>query len=128
MWRGARGSLGAVGDEKKVACASCHDPAQAGADHRSLPSATSLGAGYTTRNAPTVFNAAYSPLWQFWDGHADSLWSQALSPPEGEAECNSSRLAVAHALADHYRAEYDAVFGAGAMPDLSDIAEVSARR
>ena len=67
-----------------------------------------------------MFNAAYSPLWQFWDGHADSLWSQALSPPEGEAECNSSRLAVAHVLADHYRAEYDAVFGAGAMPDLSD--------
>jgi cytochrome c peroxidase len=117
---GSPGSLGAVGDENKVACASCHDPAHAGADHRSLPSATSLGAGYTTRNAPSVFNAAYSPLWQFWDGHADSLWSQALSPPEGEAECNSSRLAVAHELADHYRAEYDAAFGAGAMPDLSD--------
>jgi cytochrome c peroxidase len=117
---GVPGSLGAAGDVKKVACASCHDPAQAGADRRSLPSATSLGAGYTTRNAPAVFNAAYSPLWQFWDGHADSLWSQALSPPEGEAECNSSRLEVAHVVADYYRAEYDAVFGTGAMPDLSD--------
>ncbi len=118
---GITGSLGAPGETGKIACASCHDPGHAGADNRSLPGSTSLGAAYTTRNAPTVFNAAYSPLWQFWDGHADSLWSQALSPPEGEAECNSSRLAVAHVLADHYRAEYDAVFGDGAMPDLSDL-------
>ena len=85
-------------------------PADAGADHRSLPR-DQPGRGYTDRNAPTVFNAAYSPLWQFWDGHADSLWSQALSPPEGAAECNGSRLGVAHVLADHYRAEYEAVFG-----------------
>jgi cytochrome c peroxidase len=117
----AAGGLGAPGETGKVACASCHDPGQAGADRRSLPGPTSLGAGYTTRNAPTVFNAAYSPLWQFWDGHADSLWSQALSPPEGPAECNSSRLAVVHVLADHYRADWDGVFGAGAMPDLSDV-------
>jgi cytochrome c peroxidase len=118
---GIAGTLGAPGETGKIGCASCHDPGHAGADRRSLPGPTSLGAAYTTRNAPTVFNAAYSPLWQFWDGHADSLWSQALSPPEGEAECNSSRLAVAHVLADHYRAQYDAVFGAGAMPDLSDV-------
>lgn len=117
---GVESSLGAPGEPGKVACASCHDPRQAGADRRSLPGATSLGASYTTRNAPTVINAAYSPLWQFWDGHADSLWSQALLPPEGASECNSSRLAVAHVLHVHYRAEYDAVFGAGAMPDLSD--------
>ena len=66
-----------------MSCASCHDPLTAGVDRRSLPSATSLGVGYTHRNAPTVINAAYSPLWQFWDGRADSLWSQALSPPGG---------------------------------------------
>ena len=58
-------------------------PADAGVDHRSIPNATSLGASYTARNAPTVINAAYSPLWQFWDGRADSLWSQALAPPGG---------------------------------------------
>ena len=123
---GIPGSLGMPGETGKIACASCHDPGHAGADRRSLPGSTSLGAAYTTRNAPTVFNAAYSPLWQFWDGHADSLWSQALSPPEGDAECNSSRLAVAHVLADHYRAQYDAVFGDGAMPDLSDLSRFPA--
>ena len=62
------------------------------------PTRPAWASAYTTRNAPTVFNAAYSPLWQFWDGRADSLWSQALSPPEGAAECNGSRLAVAHVL------------------------------
>ena len=43
------------------ACASCHDPATGGADSRSRPNETSLGASYTHRNAPTVINAAYSP-------------------------------------------------------------------
>src|SRR4051794_16653179 len=69
------GALGAATEQGKVSCKSCHDPMTAGADQRSLPRATSLGAGYTVRNAPTVINAAYSPLWQFWDGRADSLWS-----------------------------------------------------
>ena len=80
------------------------------------PTATSLGVGYTGRNAPTVINAAYSPLWQFWDGRADSLWSQALSPPEGTAECASSRLRVVHFLYDHYRKDFEDLFGDGSLP------------
>jgi cytochrome c peroxidase len=84
-----------------------------------MPSATSLGANYTPRNAPTVINAAYSPLWQFWDGRVDSLWSQALAPPEGVNEEATSRLAIAHFLAAHYAAPYAAAFGP--LPDLSDV-------
>jgi len=95
-----------------VSCASCHDPAKGGADLRSRPNATSLGAAYTARNAPTVINAAYSPLWQFWDGRADSLWSQALSPPEGAAECNGNRLKVVNLILLKYRQDYDDVFAA----------------
>ena len=60
------------------ACASCHDPADGGADRRRSPTRPAWAPAYTIRNAPTVINAAYSPLWQFWDGRADSLWSQAL--------------------------------------------------
>jgi cytochrome c peroxidase len=116
---GTNGSLGNAGDTGKIACVSCHDLAAAGIDLRSMPTATSLGAGYTLRNAPTVINAAYSPLWQFWDGRADSLWSQALAPPEGSNEEASSRLAVAHFLADHYAAPYTGVFGP--MPDISSL-------
>ena len=103
------GALGNTSDEKKIACNNCHDLSQAGVDRRSHPNATSLGASYTARNAPTVINAAYS-LWQFWDGHADSLWGQALLPPEGLNECNGSRLAVAHVLFDNYHADYDRIF------------------
>ncbi|HLK91231.1 MAG TPA: cytochrome c peroxidase [Polyangia bacterium] len=113
-------SLGTAGDTGKVACVSCHDPSNGGADPRAPLTTTSLGIAYTVRNAPTVINAAYSPLWQFWDGRADSLWSQALSPPEGANEEGSSRLAIAHLLADHYADLYAAAFGA-ALPDLSTL-------
>ena len=93
------------------------DPATGGADRRSKPNETSLGASYTLRNAPTVINAAYSPVWQFWDGRADSLWSQALQPPEGTAECAGSRLKVAHVLGENYKEEFRELFGAESLPD-----------
>jgi len=111
------GALGPAGVAGLVSCKACHDPATGGADSRSKPNATSLGASYTGRNAPTVINAAYSPIWQFWDGRTDSLWSQALSPPEGTGECNSSRLEVVQFIFKKYRADYEGVFGAGSLPD-----------
>src|SRR6266498_3251516 len=114
---GVNGALGKAGDAGKVSCAACHDPATGGADRRSQPSATSLGSGYTLRNAPTAINAAYSPHWQFWDGRVDSLWSQALWPPEGTMEGNSSRLRVLHLLYDHYKADFRALFGERSLPD-----------
>jgi len=40
-----------------------------------------------TRNAPTVVNAAYSPL-QFWDGRANSLEAQAAGPIANPIEMN----------------------------------------
>jgi cytochrome c peroxidase len=116
---GRNGALGAIGERGRVACVSCHDPARGGADWRS-GGGTSLGAGWTGRAAPTVLNAALQPTpWMFWDGRTDSLWSQALGPPEGDVEINSSRLEVAHLLHDRYRAPYEALFGA--MPDLSNL-------
>jgi cytochrome c peroxidase len=118
------GSLGRPGEVGKVACASCHDPASGGTDHRSRPEATSLAAGWTARNAPTVINAAYSPTWQFWDGRKDSQWSQALGPAEAATEQNGSRLRYAHMIYDHYRAEYETIFGP--LPDLSATARFPA--
>jgi len=114
------GALGAAGASGAVSCSACHDPASGGADSRSRPTATSLGSAYTGRNAPTVINAAYSPHWQFWDGRVDSLWSQALGPPEGTAECNSNRLKVVHFLYDHdgYRMKYEEIFGVGSLDDV----------
>jgi cytochrome c peroxidase len=124
----SNGSLGTAGATGKVACASCHDTESGGADRRSRPTATSLGARYTVRNSPTVINAAYTDIarggWQFWDGRKDSLWSQALEPSESQAEHNGTRLSFAHLLFDHYKADYEAVFGA--MPDLATTVQFPA--
>jgi cytochrome c peroxidase len=118
----SNGSLGTAGAAGKIACASCHQPALGGTDHRSRPMATSFAAGYTGRNAPTVTNAAYTDIahggWQFWDGRKDSLWSHALEPLENSTEQNSTRLAVAHVLFDNYQSDYEALFGA--LPDLAN--------
>jgi cytochrome c peroxidase len=112
------GSLGMAGETGKVACVSCHDPARGGADLRSSPGASSLGAGFTGRNSPTVINAAIAPVWQFWDGRKDSLWSQALGPTESGVECNGNRLRTAHFIYENYRTQYEAIFGV--MPNLAD--------
>ena len=114
---GSNGATGPAGASGTVGCISCHNPAQGGADVRSRPANTSLGSSWTGRNAPSVYNAAYSP-WQFWDGRRDSLWSQALGPVESAGEHNFSRLQVAHLIAQLYAGPYGAVFGA--LPDLSD--------
>ena len=96
-----------------VACATCHSPFHGFADVE----ATSLGAGRGTRNAPTLLNAAYN-RWQFWDGRADTLWSQALSALEGETEQAGTRLQYAHLIHRSYAAAYETVFGA--LPALED--------
>jgi cytochrome c peroxidase len=61
-----------------VSCATCHEEAKAFTDS---PLVTSRGIqGLTgTRNAPTVFNAAYSTLF-FWDGRSPTLEDQARHP------------------------------------------------
>jgi cytochrome c peroxidase len=112
----SNGSLGKAGETGRIACASCHQLDTGGSDHRS-GGATSLGANYSERNAPSVINAAFS-LWQFWDGRKDSLWSQALSPTENEVEGNGSRLVVAHLIYDNYKSDYEGIFGP--MPSLTD--------
>jgi cytochrome c peroxidase len=65
----------------------------------------------------SVVGTAYSP-WLFWDGRADSQWAQALGPLENALEHGGTRAGYAHLIAAHYRAEYEAIFGA--LPDLSD--------
>lgn len=112
--------LGVVGESGRVSCASCHDPADGGADHRS-GGPTSHGTDWTGRNSPSVLNTAVllaTDRWMFWDGRKDSLWSQALGPAESSKEHNGSRLQFAHLLFAHYRTAYEGVFGP--MPDLSD--------
>jgi cytochrome c peroxidase len=97
----------------EVACATCHLPEKGFQD--GLPLAQ--GVGTTNRRAMPIAGTAYSP-WMFWDGRKDSQWSQALGPLENPVEHGGSRTFYAHLIDEHYRAEYEAIFGK--QPDISD--------
>jgi cytochrome c peroxidase len=105
----------------KISCATCHDPSAGFQDARDN---TSLGVGFTGRHTPSCLfgggtvDTDTGTSWQFWDGRTDSLWAQALGPPENAVEMGGSRGRVAYLVHDRYRTEYEAVFGA--MPDLRD--------
>ena len=103
----------------KVACASCHLPAQNFQDGKPLGE----GVGTTTRRTMPIAGTAYSP-WLFWDGRKDSLWSQALGPLESPVEHGGSRTQYAHVIRANYRAAYEAIFGR--LPDMSDPARFPA--
>ena len=102
-----------------VACATCHQPGHYFTDGR----ARARGIGEASRNAPTLLGAAYWPF-VFWDGRKDSLWAQALGPLEADVEHGLSRAGLAHAIADHYRARFEALFGP--LADLRDAARFPA--
>jgi cytochrome c peroxidase len=76
-----------------VGCATCHEPTFSFADRK----AVSVGKGTGTRNAPSVFNAARLSVF-FWDGRADSLWSQPLFAVQNPLEMGSSLEALAARL------------------------------
>ena len=97
----------------KVACASCHQAALLFQDGRPL----AQGIGSTTRKTMAVAGTAYSP-WLFWDGRKDSQWAQALGPLESAVEHGGTRTQYAHVIAQHYRVEYEALFGP--LPPLSE--------
>lgn len=98
-----------------VSCATCHDPLKELGD--GLP--VSIGVAKVDRNSPNIALSAHS-RWQFWDGRAENLWTQALGPPEDAKEIGSTRLYIAHQIEQRYKAAYDAVFAKYPLPDLSD--------
>jgi len=108
----------------QVSCSTCHIPEKGFQDDRD---STSLGLGFTGRHAPTLLNAAYGTarssgtVWQFWDGRKDSMWSQALGPPESSIEMGSARSKIALLIFDKYRVDYEAAFG-GPMRLMRDPA------
>jgi cytochrome c peroxidase len=93
-------------------CASCHDPLLGFADGHKH--STGVGGKIGTRNAPTVINAAYTPL-QFWDGRAPSLEEQVSGPIANPIEMNQTvDVCVSKLAADSsYRADFEKAFGPG---------------
>jgi cytochrome c peroxidase len=89
-----------------VSCATCHDEGLELGDGL----AQSKGVAKVDRNSPNIALSSHA-RWQFWDGRADTLWAQALGPFEDPREFGSSRLFVAHRIADTYASQYAAIFG-----------------
>lgn len=98
----------------KTSCATCHDAKRGLGDGRPMPDGFPID-----RNVPTLWNVAYN-RWYFWDGRADSLWSQALQPLENPKEHGGTRLQVAHLLESDpkLKTSYEKIFGA--LPSLGD--------
>jgi cytochrome c peroxidase len=68
-----------------IACASCHNPARAFTDSRSV--AVGVSGRYGRRNVPTLVNRAWGRLF-FWDGRVRTLEEQVLRPIEDPNEMN----------------------------------------
>ena len=100
----------------RISCATCHDPEHGFSEPRALAQGVQNRVG--SRHSPTLWNVAFSEFY-FWDGRADSLWSQALQAIEGFAEMDFSRLEVAHFIADHHATEYESIFGT--LPPISNL-------
>ena len=98
----------------KVSCATCHVPAQDFQDGTPL----AHGVGTTARRTMPVVGTAHN-AWFFWDGRASSQWEQALGPLESAVEHGGTRTQYAHVVAEHYRGQYEAIFGA--LPSLNGL-------
>ena len=98
----------------KVSCATCHVASREFQDGTPL----AQGVGTTDRRTMPIAGTAHG-AWFFWDGRTDSQWSQALGPLESAVEHGGTRTQYAHAMAAHYREEYESVFGA--LPDLEGL-------
>lgn len=94
-----------------LSCSSCHDPARAFSDGRSLAVGVSGRVG--RRNSPALINRGYGRSF-FWDGRVATLEEQVLKPIEDPnemdllvAEATSrvglSRQKLSHALASFVR-------------------------
>ncbi len=97
----------------EISCATCHDPAKGWADGKTLSEGIQIG----KRHSPSLWNTAYQ-RWYFWDGRADTLWSQALQPMEDPAEMGSHRYALYRLFQSQpdLKTSYQTVFG-----DLPEI-------
>lgn len=98
----------------RIACGSCHDPRREFQDDVAL----AKGVGTTERRTMPIAGTAYSPF-LFWDGRKDSQWAQALGPLESPVEHGGTRARYAHVVAEHYRADYERLFGP--LPELSGV-------
>jgi len=109
-----------LSSDGKVACGTCHQPDRDFQDGIAL----ARGVGVTDRRTMPIAATSRSPF-LFWDGRKDSLWAQALGPLESPVEHGGTRAQYARVIAEHYRSEYEEVFGP--LPDLAAGVEAVTR-
>ena len=102
-----------------VSCASCHMADMAYDD--GMPVSEVIDGVPGSRNSPSLLNAAWNAGFYFWDGRADSLWSQPLFALENPIEMNATRLSIAHRVFDtpDYKSAYESIFD-DPLPALDD--------
>ncbi|MEZ9903002.1 cytochrome-c peroxidase [Vibrio breoganii] len=87
-----------------VSCASCHQSNYNFTDNKTVAE----GVGKTNRRSMPTVGMAYQH-WFFWDGRADSLWSQTLGPLENPVEHGITRTKVAQLVQQHYAKQYQEI-------------------
>jgi cytochrome c peroxidase len=93
-----------------VACATCHDPAIAFTDSKTV--ALGAGAKSGTRNTPTILNSVFSES-LFWDGRAPSLEEQVKHPLLNSFEMgmeSGEKLTQRLSTIAEYRKQFAVVF------------------
>ena len=96
--------------DKTVACATCHRPEQGFASSEAI--AIGIEGRLGKRNTPSIFNRGYGSQF-LWDGSAQSLEDQALTPITNPNEFGSDVETVLKALRSNasYREQFTKAFG-----------------
>lgn len=105
-----------LSNDRSVSCATCHDPARAFADERTL--AVGVFGRIGKRHSPSLVNRGFGRS-HFWDGRAATLEAQVLQPIRDPNEMDLSlEDAVARLSADpSYRPVFQTVFERPVSPD-----------
>jgi cytochrome c peroxidase len=112
--------------DETVSCASCHILREGGDDN--APVSTGIEGRRGTRNAPTVWNAAFLKR-LFWDGRAGSLEDQARGPLTNPLEMGMpSYEAVERRVASitDYRTDFSRAFADEMPVTMANIAKAIA--
>ncbi len=115
-----------LASDNQVACATCHSefwglgdalPLSVGVDGVGPAGPGRMGPNVTTRNALTLWNAAFRTE-LFWDGRSPSLELQALQPMKhpNEMDQPASKAAVRVAAVDAYATLFEAAFPGDSTP------------
>ena len=100
---------------RRVACASCHKPAQGFQDGR----ATGRGLVDGVRNTPGLLNVRHQ-RWFGWDGGHDSLWSASLRPILDAREMGGSATRAGRVLRARVALDCHYAEAFGKRPDGDD--------